>query len=47
LVDKDGNDRILSKLDETDFDQLWLFALDNGDGLTAADCQGITRFRQF
>lgn len=45
-VDDHGNDRILSRLDETDFDQLWLFALDNGDGLTAADCHGITRFRQ-
>lgn len=41
-----GDDLVLSKLDESDFDQLWLFALDNGDGLTAADCQGITRFRQ-
>lgn len=40
------NDPLLSKLDETDFDQLWLFAVDTGDGLTVADCQGITRFRQ-
>jgi hypothetical protein len=45
-VDPAGNDKILSNIDETDFDQLWLFALDNGEGLTAADCQGITRFRQ-
>src|SRR5262245_50846968 len=41
-----GDDAVLSRLDETDFDQLWLFALDQGDGLTVADCQGITRFRQ-
>jgi hypothetical protein len=41
-----GDDLVLSKLDETDFDPLWLFALDNGDGLTGADCQDITRFRQ-
>ena len=41
-----GDDLVLSKLDESDFDQLWLFALDNGEGLTVADCQGITRFRQ-
>ncbi|HXD33814.1 MAG TPA: hypothetical protein VN643_22030 [Pyrinomonadaceae bacterium] len=42
----DLNDPVLSKLDETDFDQLWLFAVDLGDGLTVADCEGITRFRQ-
>jgi len=41
-----GNDPVLSALDATDFDELWLFAIDTGDGLTAADCQGITRFRQ-
>jgi hypothetical protein len=41
-----GDDAVLSKLDETDFDELWLFAVDTGDGLTTADCQGITRFRQ-
>ena len=42
----DGNDPVLSALDTTDFDELWLFAVDSGDGLTVADCQGITRFRQ-
>jgi hypothetical protein len=36
----------LSRLDESDFDELWLFALDTGDGLTREDCAGITRFRQ-
>jgi len=45
-VDSEGNDPILSGLDKTDFDELWLFAVDAGDGLTVADCQGITRFRQ-
>ncbi|HKO97378.1 MAG TPA: hypothetical protein VJU86_10320 [Pyrinomonadaceae bacterium] len=45
-IDNDDNDEVLSRLDETDFDQLWLFAVDTGDGLTTADCQGITRFRQ-
>src|SRR3989441_13073080 len=39
-------DPVLSKLHESDFDELWLFALDQGDGLTDADCSGITRFRQ-
>jgi hypothetical protein len=42
----EGNDAVLSRLDETDFDELWLFAVDLGDGLTVADCEGITRFRQ-
>lgn len=41
-----GDDALLSRLDATDFDELWLFAVDTGDGLTVADCQGITRFRQ-
>jgi len=45
-VDSEGNDLILSGLNKTDFDELWLFAVDTGDGLTVADCQGITRFRQ-
>lgn len=44
--DSDGNDKVLSRLDETDFNELWLFAVDTGDGLSVADCQGITRFRQ-
>jgi hypothetical protein len=41
-----GDDEVLSELDSSDFDQLWLFAVDLGDGLTDADCRGITRFRQ-
>jgi hypothetical protein len=41
-----GNDPVLSTLDVSDFDELWLFAVDMGDGLTVTDCQGITRFRQ-
>jgi hypothetical protein len=45
-ANKDGDDVILSALDTSRFDELWLFAVDNGDGLSTADCQGITRFRQ-
>ena len=45
-VDVAGNDAVLSRLDASDFDELWLFAVDAGDGLSIADCQGITRFRQ-
>ncbi|WP_184054487.1 hypothetical protein [Paraburkholderia sp. MM5384-R2] len=39
-------DPILSRLDETGFDELWLFAVDEGDGLTPEDCAAITRFRR-
>jgi len=39
-----GDDVVLSKLDDSDFDQLWLFGVDVGGGLTPADCAGITRF---
>src|ERR1051325_3049599 len=42
----DGNDTVLSVLDTTDFCELWLFAVNTGNGLSVADCQGITRFRQ-
>jgi hypothetical protein len=42
----DGNDPVLSTLDETNFDELWLFAVDTGNGLSKIDCEGITRFRQ-
>lgn len=44
--DAAGDDRVLSTLDTSDFNELWLFAVDTGDGLTKADCEGITRFRQ-
>ena len=43
---RDGDDVILSALDTSQFDELWLFAVDNGDGLSTAECEGITRFRQ-
>ena len=39
-------DSLLSAIDETDFDQLWLFAVDTGDGLTSEDCAAISRFRR-
>jgi hypothetical protein len=45
-TDAEGNDEVLSNLDESGFDQLWIFAVDVGDGLTTSDCEGITRFRQ-
>jgi hypothetical protein len=41
-----GPDPVLSTLDESDYDQLWLFAVDTGDGLDAHDCEAISRFRK-
>lgn len=41
-----GDDPVLSTLDKSDFDELWLFAVDAGNGLTGNDCAAITRFRQ-
>jgi hypothetical protein len=38
-------DAVLSRLDQGDFDQVWLFAVDTGDGLTVEDCEAISRFR--
>lgn len=41
-----GDDPVLSSLGHSDYDQLWLFGVDNGEGITAADCAGITAFAQ-
>lgn len=41
-----GPDPVLSTLDESDYDQLWLFAVDTGGGLDAEDCAAISRFRK-
>lgn len=45
-ADVSGSDPVLSRLDTSNFDELWLFAVDTGDGLSVSDCEGITRFRQ-
>jgi hypothetical protein len=39
-------DPVLSRIDISDFDELWLFAVDVGDGLDPADCEAIGRFRR-
>ena len=39
-------DETLSNLDQSDYDQLWLMAVDTGDGLSPEDAAGITRFRE-
>jgi hypothetical protein len=41
-----GLDAILASLDTSDFDQLWLFAVDTGDGLRKAECRAISDFRR-
>jgi hypothetical protein len=38
-------DTILSTLDRSDYDQLWLFAVDIGNGLSEQDSRGIDAFR--
>lgn len=40
----EGDDPILSNLSRDSFDELWLFALDVGGGLSAKDQEGINRF---
>src|SRR5882762_25058 len=39
-------DPVLGSLDTSDFDEMWLFAVDTGDGLNAEECAAIGRFRQ-
>ena len=39
-------DSVLSKLDQSDFDQMWLFAVDVGEGLSTEDCTAISKFRR-
>jgi hypothetical protein len=40
------SDPVLATLDESDFDQVWLFAVDAGDGLRPEELASITRFRE-
>ena len=44
--DASEDDSTLRQLDALDVDQLWLFAVDTGGGLSAADAAGIMRFRE-
>lgn len=48
--DRDGDgsapDPVLSTLAASDYDELWLFAVDTGNGLHAQDSQGISDFRR-
>jgi hypothetical protein len=38
-------DPVLGALDRSDFDELWLFAVDKGDGINAEECAAAGRFR--
>jgi hypothetical protein len=41
-----SDDPVLSRVDELDYDQLWLLAVDVGDGLTDIEADAIVRFRE-
>ena len=42
----DGIDPVLATLHESDFDEMWLFAVDTGQGLKPAECDSISGFRR-
>ena len=42
----DGIDPLISTLDGSDYDQIWLFGLETEGGLTKEECEAITKFRQ-
>jgi hypothetical protein len=44
--DEDGRDPVLGSVDRSDFDQIWIFAVDSGNGLTSDECSAITAFRE-
>jgi len=41
-----GSDPILATIDRTDYDQIWLIAVDTGNGLTPDECRAISNFRR-
>ena len=45
-TNRGDHDLVLSHIDELNIDQLWLMAVDVGDGLTTADAYAIQRFRE-
>src|SRR4051794_5652015 len=44
--DEATDDSVLTVLDTLDYDQLWLMAVDTGNGLSPGDSAGIMRFRE-
>ena len=45
-TNRGDDDLVLSHIDELNINQLWLMAVDVGDGLTTADAYAIQRFRE-
>jgi hypothetical protein len=45
-ANRGGDDPVLSHVDDLGYDQVWLMAVDVGDGLTASDAYAIRRFRE-
>jgi len=43
---QDRPDPVLAEIDRSDFDELWLFALDVDEGIGADECAAIDRFRR-
>ena len=41
-----NKDMSLAEIDRSDFDEIWLFAVDTGDGIDGSECAALTRFRQ-
>ena len=46
VLDENRNDQVLTRLPDSDFDQLWLMAVDTGDGLTQAESDAVIEFRK-
>jgi hypothetical protein len=46
VLDENRNDQVVTQLPDSDFDQLWLMAVDTGDGLTQAESDAVIEFRK-
>jgi hypothetical protein len=46
--DANGTDAVLAAIDSSDYDQVWLFAVDTGGdtGISAAECKALSDFRR-
>ena len=45
-LDAKRDDHVVVRLPDSDFDQLWLMAVDTGDGLTQAESDAVIEFRK-
>jgi hypothetical protein len=46
VLDVNRNDQVVMQLPGSNFDQLWLMAVDTGDGLTEAESDAVIEFRK-